>query len=84
MVKHPLKRLWGHDPLVTPHNCYKLLGSTPNERCKSYLAILDSALTEEDVHYFRLATKSSIPVGTRRFLQELNSERVEKSIKTSR
>lgn len=61
------------DPLVSAHESYLALGSDQGSRCENYRSLFDEALSREDSHAIHSAVQSSLPLGSNKFIREIES-----------
>ena len=63
---------WGEqDPLVSPHESYQALGRDLVLRCASYRHLFDEALSTEDCCAIHGAAHSSLPLGSKKFVRDI-------------
>ena len=60
-----------HDPRITPHPAYVVLGATDIERLPAYRCLFDTALLPGDVDDLRLATRQQKTWGSERFQRQI-------------
>lgn len=51
------------DALITPHPCYEALGRSPTERARAYRALLDEALSEDEIQEIRIYLQQQRALG---------------------
>lgn len=82
MVADPLEYPWSSyahhagvriDPLVTEHRLYWALGNTPFQREAAYKALLESALTVQQIAFINLALLKGWPLGSDAFKADLET-----------
>jgi putative transposase len=83
MVKRPEEYKWSsyhhnawgdESPILTPHDEFTKLGENAIERCHAYRELFKASLSEEDLHAFRKAAHYSMPVGTDRFHEQIETK----------
>lgn len=63
---------WGDNfTWITPHEEYSRLGTDTGQRCRAYRDLFKTQLSEEDLHAFRKAAHYSVPIGTDRFVEQI-------------
>ncbi|WPL20231.1 hypothetical protein [Thiorhodovibrio frisius] len=80
MVRDPGEYAWSSyranglgasDPLLSPHSLYLGLGETPESRQAAYRELFRTGLDEAALLELRLAIQQSQPIGSERFLQQI-------------
>ena len=80
MVAHPIDYHWSSygynaqgkdDALVTPHGLYCQLGSTPEERQKSYRQLFRRQLSADQLDELREATNKAWVLGSDKFKSKI-------------
>ena len=80
MVGHPAEYPWssfranamGYPcPFLTPHAVMRSLNEDPVERRIAYRSLFDTAQTQQEVEAFRNGLRSSLPVGSEEFLEQV-------------
>ncbi|SDY20498.1 putative transposase [Allochromatium warmingii] len=80
MVRDPGEYAWSSyranglgasDPLLSPHALYLALGETPEARQTAYRELFRTELDEAALTELRLAIQQSQPIGSERFLQQI-------------
>jgi putative transposase len=61
------------DQVVQPHPVYLELGCTQWERQKAYRRLFDHTLSEEKTDAFRHGTSKGLPIGSRRFREDIET-----------
>ena len=83
MVKRPEEYKWSSyhynargdaSAVITPHEEYLRLGREPEERRHAYRELFKTNLSEQDLHAFRKAAHYSMPVGSDRFCEQIESK----------
>jgi len=65
---------FGHyDPVVTQHELYRKLGSTCEQRCSRYRAMLLAPQPEPELDTIRMVTNSCLPLGNDNFKDRIES-----------
>ena len=62
---------WGDEHWLTPHDEYRHLGKTTEDRCHAYRELFRYQLSEEDLHRFRQAAHYCQPIGDDRFCKQI-------------
>ena len=65
---------WGDESWLTPHDEYRQLGETTDERCHAYRELFKHHLSEVDLHRIRNAAYYCHPVGDDRFRQQIEEK----------
>jgi len=66
---------WGDDSMIVcPHSEYVALAGDEKSRCYHYRELFKVNLSEEDLHVFRRSAHYSIPVGSDRFVQQIEKK----------
>ena len=65
---------WGDVQWLTPHPEYLGLGTTREERCYAYRALVMEHLNEHDLHLIRKAAHYCQPVGDDRFREQIERQ----------
>ena len=82
MVKHPGEYPWSsyganaqgeERSLVEAHDVFMGLGNTPHERMYRYRSLFEAQLDECDIHAIRKATEYTVPLGSERFTQQIET-----------
>ena len=80
MVRDPGEYAWSSyrtnglgasDPLLSAHSLYLELGDSPESRQASYRELFRTGLDEAALAELRLAIQQSQPIGSERFLQQI-------------
>jgi putative transposase len=80
MVAHPRDYQWSSfrcngvgkkNALLSPHSSYVALGNIPQERLKSYCALIESQLDEKQLDQIRNATNGNYALGDTRFQRKI-------------
>ncbi|MFK7865400.1 MAG: transposase [Pseudohongiellaceae bacterium] len=83
MVKRPEEYCWSSygvnawgdsNPAITPHPCYEELAAGQAERLKAYRELFAESLSETDLNDFRRAAHYSMPIGSSRFVAQLEEK----------
>jgi putative transposase len=83
MVKTPSDYQWSSysknalgkaDPLIKQHAVFKRLGSTANERRKSYKQLFDHAVSASDLTAIRDCLQTGTPLVTERFQENIEQK----------
>ena len=83
MVKHPGDYTWSSyrhnafgekDPIITPHDLYRSLGITGEERRSRYRELSVTRIAKEDIHNIRSAARFSMSIGDSRFRAQIERE----------
>jgi putative transposase len=57
--------------MVEPHEIFMELGHTPDERMYRYRSLFEAQIDECDIHAIRKATDYSVPLGSERFIEQI-------------
>jgi putative transposase len=80
MVNHPADYPWSSfrynamgqpDTLITPHDCWLLLGETDEERMAAYRGLFKEKLNQLDIDSIRQSVDTGLPTGNDRFRREI-------------
>lgn len=63
-----------HDPLVAPHAVYRRLGTTTEQRCVRYRALLAEAMPDDELAAIRLYVQRQRALGTPRFQAQIEQQ----------
>ena len=68
---HAANALGARDPIVTPHECYLILGHDPSARQTAYRSFFVTPLDDSTLGAIRDATNQGWALGTKRFREEI-------------
>jgi putative transposase len=80
MVNHPADYPWSSfrynamgqpDALITPHDCWLLLGESDEERVAVYRDLFKEKLNQSDIDSIRQSVDTGLPTGNDRFRREI-------------
>jgi len=80
MVNHPADYPWSSfrynamgqsDTLITPHDCWLLLGESDEERVAAYRDLFNEKLNQSDIDSIRQSVGTGLPTGNDRFRREI-------------
>jgi putative transposase len=83
MVNHPANYPWSSfacnalgvaDPLIRPHSSYLNLGGNADERCSAYRALVEQAITPDELDHIRLHIQRQHAYGTERFRAAIEAQ----------
>ena len=88
MVNHPAEYRWssyqtnaqGKDSkIITPHECYLAIHPNKEALQNAYRCLFENQLDNDDIHVIREASQFSMPLGSKRFNQQIEAA-LERSI----
>lgn len=80
MVRHPADYHWSSyhcnglgkpDTLISPHDCWLLLGEDDQDRTATYRALIKDALEPADIEHIRHCMNTGLPTGNDRFRRDI-------------
>jgi putative transposase len=80
MVRHPADYRWSSyhcnglgkpDTLISPHDCWLLLGEDDQARTAAYEALCKDVLEQADIEHIRHCVNTGLPTGNDRFRREI-------------
>ena len=80
MASHPADYRWSSfhcnglgkpDALISPHDCWLLLGEDDQGRTASYRALFDDALKQTELELIRHSVNTGLPTGNNRFKRDI-------------
>lgn len=80
MVRHPEEYRWSSyhcnglgrpDTLISPHDCWLLLGEDDQDRTATYRALFKDALEPADIEHIRHCVNTGLPTGNDRFRSDI-------------
>ncbi len=83
MVKHPAEYPWSsyqknalgkNIDLITPHDCYQLLGANTNKRQAAYNALFDKKIPDYTLEEIRTATNKAWVLGSSHFKKQIEEQ----------
>jgi putative transposase len=77
---YPANALGHDDPLVTPHEAFLALGTSPERRRAAYRDLCRSAIEESVLHSIREATHRASPLGNEAFRIRLSTMAARSSV----
>ena len=80
MVRHPADYRWSSyhcnglgkpDTLISPHDCWLLLGEDDHARTATYEALCKDVLEQADIEHIRHCVNTGLPTGNDRFRRDI-------------
>lgn len=82
MVRHPADYPWSSfhcnalgkpNGLITPHDCWLMLGENDDARITAYRALFKDKLNQSDINHIRQSVNTGLPTGSDEFRREIET-----------